>query len=81
MFNQIMSLIIEYFGKAFDLMADFQIGDISLLSFNIIMLVIGALLTVFWGFARVVTSQNMAQASKDFRAKYRSDKNDRRGGK
>lgn len=47
MFLEIMNFIAEYFGKAFSMMAQFQIGDFNLLGFLIVFAIIDVIVSIF----------------------------------
>lgn len=47
MFLEILNFIAEYFGKAFGLMAEFNIGGFNLLSFFIVFAILDVLVSIF----------------------------------
>lgn len=47
MFLEVLNFIAEYFGKAFELMAQFNIGGFNLLSFFIVFAILDVVVSVF----------------------------------
>lgn len=47
MFLEILNFIAEYFGKAFEMMAQFNIGGFNLLSFFIVFAIIDVVVSIF----------------------------------